>query len=149
MSKLESSLTPHQLQLILSGEVDDRYPALDMALSKDSYAPYSDSNHTQVCQQLKQYSLDHIIPSSRRGQDHLNNYFLMPRKVNNYFGNSWTAEKVAYIGHEAAQAAGRHHAGWYPMSLGDLRARRSQALQPVNIEVWLETFPYLWPKPPE
>jgi hypothetical protein len=59
-------------------------------------------------QQLEEYSLDHIIPSSRGGKDHPTNYFLMPRHVNNYFGNSWTAEKVAYIGAGAALAAGRH-----------------------------------------
>jgi hypothetical protein len=59
--------------------------------------------------------MDHTIPVSRGGQDHPQNYFLMPRKVNNYFGNSWTAEKVAYIGPEAAQAAGRHR--WHGLTL--------------------------------
>jgi hypothetical protein len=50
-------------------------------------------------------TIDHIIPASRGGEHQPCNYFLMPIDVNAYFGNNWTAEKVAYIGHEAAVEA--------------------------------------------
>lgn len=54
----------------------------------------------------KHLTIDHIIPSSQGGRDDLFNYFLMPSAANNYFGNDWSCEKVAYIGVRAAVMAG-------------------------------------------
>lgn len=147
MPKLDFSLTPRQLQLLLGGDIDD--PALHLDLSKDSRWAAWDPDAKEcsygmsIRNQLQQYSLDHIIPSSRTGQHHPRNYFLMPREVNTYFGNSWTAEKVAYIGLEAAQAAGSQHAGWSKITLGGLQAtRRSKAM--LLQDSMLGPLPSLW-----
>lgn len=108
VSLLGTQLTLHKLQLLLNGHLND--PALNLSLSQESL-----SCDLRVRRQLQQLSLDHIIATSRGGQDHPQNYFLMSRQVNNYFDNSWTAEKVAYIGPQAALAAGSWHAqvAWY------------------------------------
>lgn len=55
--------------------------------------------------------IDHIIPASRGGHNNRLNYFLMPRAVNNYFADKWTAEKVAYIGVNAALGPGSQYYG--------------------------------------
>lgn len=73
---------------------------------------------------LSDYSLDHIIPVSRGGKNHPDNYFIMLPWVNNYFGNSWTAEKVAYIGLSAAVGAGRLR--WQDLELKPSLLRKLQ-----------------------
>jgi hypothetical protein len=113
-------LTPQQLQLLLDGYIND--PELQYGLTRfrrenlpHGHDYYIEPSTGECWRELQDYSLDHIIPSSLGGQHHPQNYFLMPREVNNYFGNSWTAKKVAYIGAGAALAAGSHR--WHGLKI--------------------------------
>jgi hypothetical protein len=97
-------LTSQQLQALLMGDITEMNSLPMQCLAWDNFDCRCDDNWRILD---SHYSLDHIIPKSRGGINHHHNFFLMPRSTNCYFGNSWTAEKVAYIGLEAAVAAGK------------------------------------------
>lgn len=101
--RLRSQLAPTEVKSLLKGDLNAlRKRCLDPA---HGARKTSEAQNLRSCALLQGYSIDHIIPKSRGGKDHPENYFLMPRRAKMYFGNSWTAEKVAYIGLEAALAA--------------------------------------------
>lgn len=117
LSRLDRGLTPAKVQALLSprGFEAPSFRNTFCLLSRTTLASnlwYSNSNL------LWSYSLDHIIPASRGGKDHPDNYFLTPLQINIRFGNSWTAEtlnRVAYIGLGAALGAGRLR--WHGLKL--------------------------------
>lgn len=112
MSKLSQKLTYSELNAMLKGSYNFAWGWDREFCERRCLRP---SHAWRTYRLLGDYSLDHIIPVSRGGKHHPENYFLMPQQVNNYFGNSWTAEKVAYIGLDAALAAGRLR--WHGMKL--------------------------------
>jgi hypothetical protein len=103
MNTLRSRLAPTEVKALLKGDLN---ALRARCLDPDHGVVQTFEDLVSSITMLRGYSLDHIIPKSRGGKDHPHNYFLMRKEVNGYFGNSWTAEKVAYIGLEAAVAAG-------------------------------------------
>lgn len=100
--RLRSQLAPTEVKSLLKGDLN---ALRERCLDPSHGARKTSKDMRRSCALLQGYSIDHIIPKSRGSKDHPENYFLMPRRANMYFGNSWTAEKVAYIGPEAALAA--------------------------------------------
>jgi len=88
---LSYSLTPEQIQGLLDGCLCDTslFPAVATEPRSLWALPRGDS----MCMSSYDFlweqglSIHHIIPRSLGGLNHPSNYFLMPQKVNNYFGD--------------------------------------------------------------
>jgi len=132
LSKLQGGLAPQEVQALLSHEGFNAPSLRHAHLSTSSSSTFAQWELNSKL--LSSYSFDHIIPASRRGQDHPDNYFLMPLRVNGYFGNGWTAEKVAYIGAGAAMAAGRLR--WHGLKLKPSLLSKLQVSDPTSVTSW-------------